>query len=315
MMKRFSRITTTQIARICKVSQGTVDRALNDRPGIKAETKDKILRVAREYDYVPAATTKCATSGNSMLLGVVVYDLYNDHYSKLAMSFVNQAKKVGYSVIFLFSDKNIKNEKSAIDYLNYIGVDGIVLASVGFGAEYMNYLKSISKPIVLIGNKMGDLPRVGVDDFQAMKKLTEKLVADSEDGEEIVYFSPVLREQLDKDNAQIARYDGFKEAMKGFDRKYRVVTNAEEISQSDKNIICSTDYYVLRILQKHGFSEKRRLAGFDNIRYLRDMNVKVLTVDYSTDDIAVQCIKYVLGRRYRPTVDCDVVYNLEKTDE
>ena len=37
------KITTSQIAKICNVSQGTVDRALNNRPDIKAETKQKII--------------------------------------------------------------------------------------------------------------------------------------------------------------------------------------------------------------------------------------------------------------------------------
>ena len=41
-------ISTTQIAQICGVSQGTVDRALNNRKGISPKTKEKILSVAKE---------------------------------------------------------------------------------------------------------------------------------------------------------------------------------------------------------------------------------------------------------------------------
>ena len=99
-MKRFSRITTTQLARICGVSQGTVDRALHDRGGISPKTREKILAVAKEYDYVPSIKTK-SEQGRSMLIGVVLYDLYNEFFSKLAMSLVNEAKRAGYSVVFL----------------------------------------------------------------------------------------------------------------------------------------------------------------------------------------------------------------------
>ena len=69
-MKRFSKITTTQLARICGVSQGTVDRALHDRGDINPKTKEKILKVAKEYDYSPSLTV--AEQGNSMLIGVVL---------------------------------------------------------------------------------------------------------------------------------------------------------------------------------------------------------------------------------------------------
>ncbi|MBQ9117202.1 MAG: helix-turn-helix domain-containing protein, partial [Clostridia bacterium] len=46
-------MTTTQLARICGVSQGTVDRALHNRGGINPETKARILEIAKEYDYRP----------------------------------------------------------------------------------------------------------------------------------------------------------------------------------------------------------------------------------------------------------------------
>ena len=51
-MKRFSKITTTQLARICGVSQGTVDRALHNRDGINPNTRKRILEIAREYTII-----------------------------------------------------------------------------------------------------------------------------------------------------------------------------------------------------------------------------------------------------------------------
>lgn len=43
----------------CGVSEGTVDRALNDREGIKKETKEKILKVAKELGYRPNHLARC----------------------------------------------------------------------------------------------------------------------------------------------------------------------------------------------------------------------------------------------------------------
>ena len=40
-------ISTSALSKICGVSQGTVDRALNNRPGIKLSTKQKILTAAK----------------------------------------------------------------------------------------------------------------------------------------------------------------------------------------------------------------------------------------------------------------------------
>ena len=308
-MKRFSKITTTQLARICGVSQGTVDRALHDRGGISPETKEKILSVAREYDYIPNISV--GKDGNSMLIGVVLYDLYNEYFSKLAMSFVNVAKTMGYSVIFLFSDKELERERSAIDYFNYIGVDGIVLFSVGSDdEEYINYLKSLTKPIAVIGNRLKDMTYIGIDDCQAMYDLTARFLNDVKHGE-IAYFAPALRKKLSRENAQSLRLQGFKMAMEESRRSYRIAMSEDELSAASAGILCPTDHYVLRALTRYGTDTPKRLAGFDNTSVLRRLKPKLLTVEYSTDAIATECLNYILGRKYKKDIPHSVVYNVE----
>ena len=46
-------ITAKEIAALAGVSRGTVDRALKNRPGIKEETKQRILEIAKKYNYKP----------------------------------------------------------------------------------------------------------------------------------------------------------------------------------------------------------------------------------------------------------------------
>ncbi|MBE5878053.1 MAG: LacI family DNA-binding transcriptional regulator, partial [Lachnospiraceae bacterium] len=51
--------TIKDIAKKCGVSEGTVDRALNNREGIKKETKEFILKVAEELNYKPNHLASC----------------------------------------------------------------------------------------------------------------------------------------------------------------------------------------------------------------------------------------------------------------
>lgn len=46
-------ITIKDIAKKCGVGVSTVSRAMNNHPDINQETKDKVLRVMEEYNYVP----------------------------------------------------------------------------------------------------------------------------------------------------------------------------------------------------------------------------------------------------------------------
>ncbi|MBE6667464.1 MAG: LacI family transcriptional regulator [Ruminococcaceae bacterium] len=307
-MKRFSKITTTQLARICGVSQGTVDRALHNREGINPETKARILEIAKEYDYRP--NIQMGAQSNSMLIGVVLFDLHNEYFSKLAMSLVNEARRFGYSIIFQFSGKEVKNEKKALEYFDYIDVDGIVLFSVGSdNDEYKNYLYSLKKPIVSIGNRLFDLPFVGIDDEKAMYDLSRKFSENVPSGD-VLYFAPVLKKQLHSSNAQRMRLNGFVRAMKTLDKSYRIVTDVEELSNFG-GIVCATDYYAIQALKHLGYPKNVQIAGFDNISMLKNITVKVLSVEYSTNKMAEEAINYILGRKYTFRVEYSLLYNTD----
>ena len=46
-------VTIKQIAEVAQVSRGTVDRALNHRPGVKAEVAARVRRIADDLGYKP----------------------------------------------------------------------------------------------------------------------------------------------------------------------------------------------------------------------------------------------------------------------
>ena len=298
-MKRFSSVTTTQIARICGVSQGTVDRALHDRAGISPATKARILEVAREFAYVPSLGGRNPT-GRSMLIGVVLYDLYNAFFSKLAMSLVNAFQRLGYSVIFQFSDKSLEAERAALEYFNYIGVDGIVLFSVGSDDEtYLSYLRSMMCPTVAVGNRMTGLTYIGVDDAQAMYELTKQVLQKCGSGE-LVYFAPILRRELHALNAQKLRFEGFRRAAEAYGRAWRLATDVSELFLDCGGIVCSTDHYAHLARRHLGNAVTIPLAGFDCASFSAEE--ALMTVEYSTDRIAEECGNYILKRSFDPRI-------------
>ena len=107
------------------------------------------------------------------------------------------------------------------------------------------------------------------------------------------------------------RYKGFLQAMKDAGRAYRLVTEIDALDVGVKaaGIVCSTDYYVLQVLRKTGGADGIALAGFDNISPLQSLEKRVLTVEYSTDAIALECLKYVLGKKCQSKIAHSVVEN------
>ena len=47
------RVTLKQIAELANVSRGTVERVINDKPGVRDEVRKRVKEIAEELDYRP----------------------------------------------------------------------------------------------------------------------------------------------------------------------------------------------------------------------------------------------------------------------
>ncbi|WP_199619969.1 LacI family DNA-binding transcriptional regulator [Paenibacillus alkalitolerans] len=129
-------VTLKDIANICGVSPGTVDRALNNRPGISTKTKKKILKVAVELNYQPDHRARSLARGKTMTIGVILFDLHNRSFAQMANAIEAKSRELGYFVDLALSDKDPDKEKKLIGRMINRKVDGLILFSVNFGESF-----------------------------------------------------------------------------------------------------------------------------------------------------------------------------------
>jgi DNA-binding LacI/PurR family transcriptional regulator len=282
---RNMKISTEKLAQICGVSQGTVDRALNDRDGISKETKQKIIDAAIKYGYRPLRD-----KGLCGHIGIVIFDLNNEYLTTLVTELEAELRCLGYCSTVMFSHFDQEYEIECIKKLYISGVDGIILFSVNSGESFVNFITSISIPVVCVGNKIDGIPYVGIDDRAAMRSMV-KYVAEK-NYEKIIYFSPAL--EYPDAFAQILRYKGFLDVM-AKKSNFSVATKLDQISITENQktaIICSTDYYALKVY----FSGiKSDIFGFDNIKMIEKYSLPIKSVDYSVKEIAKGAVKQVIS--------------------
>ncbi len=288
------KITTSLLAKICNVSQGTVDRALNNRSDINPETKQKILDVAKQYGYrenIEMQETKIYKK-----IGIIVFNLNNEYFSKLITEIEYILRTIGYSATVMMSHYDKQYEIECIRNLYNMGVDGIILCSVNSGLEFDNYLRLFDIPIVAVGNPVGAVPFVSVDDYLGMKDMTEHIL---EKGyKNIIYFSPAV--EYDDAFSQKIRYNGFLGAIKN--HPFTLVTNINMIEQEypdNTAIICSTDYYALQVYFK---TKNAHISGFDNIDILDKYKIKIDSVAYSMTEIAKIAVDILIGIKRDKTI-------------
>jgi DNA-binding LacI/PurR family transcriptional regulator len=67
-----ARITISDIARRAGVSTGAVSYALNDRPGVSAQTRERILAIAAELGWQPSQAARALSGARSETIGLIL---------------------------------------------------------------------------------------------------------------------------------------------------------------------------------------------------------------------------------------------------
>lgn len=304
--------TIKEIARICGVSSGTVDRALNNRPGISEKTKKKIVEVAKELNYQPDFTARSLVMGRTMTIGIVLFDLYNRSFAQLMNAIEANARKRGYFVYITLTDKNPESEKKCIEYLINRKVDGIILFSVNQGETFSQYLSQFKTPIITIFNYVSDqFEYIGIKEREAMKNAVEYMV--NKKYKRFIYISPPLAFQ-GKSNiyTQEERLKGFLEGLTAGniaiapeiikDRNYIDILSAIELKTADQTaIVCSCDLYALEVmnyLKAIGLHIPKDVGvfGFDDIDMLKYITPRLTTVQYPIEEIGEMAITSMIQR-------------------
>jgi LacI family transcriptional regulator len=293
-------ITTKDLARICGVSRTTVHRALSDTGRINPQTKDIILKTAKDYDYRPDLLARGLVKGQTFYIGVVVLDVNNRYFSQMLSAIEGEARKRGYFINITLHEKDKEMEKEQLNRLADYHVDGIILSSINKGSEYKKFLEGLDVPIVSIDNKIAEgIPFVGIDERMATKEATIKILNKGYD--KVVFVCPPL-EDKEHENIYVheERTNGFEEAMKEYpDRKKVIIGKFDFFEDCYKELdsnkrtayFCTGDMFALdlmKFLTSKGKTAPKDfgIMGFDNIDTLQYVSPRLATIYNSVEEVA-----------------------------
>lgn len=302
-MNQNKRITVKDLARICGVSIGTVDRALNGRGRINAETKEKILAAADEYGYIKNQFARTLSSGSSNLIGVIVLNLRNEYFPALLTGIDAEAHERGFSTLFMTSGYSTEEEKACVSRMLSMNVAGIIVCSVLTDPAYYEKIAASGTPVIAVSNRIGgSIPYSGIDDFTAMHDAARHIAANG--WEHICYISPALSKTGQNISAQAERAAGFRDAMSGAGISYDIIDTREALDSFEPPagkrtaLLCSSDSYTTRCIVRfrdrieHG---ELGLMGFDNIASLRALYPELATVSYDACRIGMEAVRLLSG--------------------
>ena len=175
-----SSITIKDIAKICDVGVTTVSRAINNHPDINAETKQKIMDVIKEYNYVPNNSARNLKRTDTKTIAILVKAVDNPFFSKMIRVFEREVHGRDYNFFLQHVDELQDEISIALQLEKEKKLKGVVI----LGGRFLNNeekLKMLSIPYVLstVGGIKIPVGCVGtcisVDDRKESEKIVDYL--------------------------------------------------------------------------------------------------------------------------------------------
>ncbi len=127
-------ITVKEIAELAGVSRGTVDRALKNRAGVNPQTRERILNIAKQYDYKPNLIGKAlAFSKHEVMIEVILNSIGNPFFEEVKEGIYAAEKEYAdYGLKVNLTEIKGYNVNSIIDALDNLPSDtkNIVLTPI-----------------------------------------------------------------------------------------------------------------------------------------------------------------------------------------
>jgi LacI family transcriptional regulator len=144
----------SDVARLAGVSLMTVSRVINDKEGVKSETRQEILEIISKLGYRPSAIARSLATRETRTIGLVIPDVTNPFFADITRGVERLAYSEGYHVFLCNAEEDPLRELAVIQSLEEKRVDGLILCSSRLKDEKLVDLLARLPAVVLINRSL-----------------------------------------------------------------------------------------------------------------------------------------------------------------
>ena len=318
--------TIYDIAKAANCSAATVSLVLNNSSRISLETKQRILSIADQMNYVPNYLAKSLISNATYSLGLIVPNVENPLFSMMISGIEDYANSKDYNIILGITEANEQKEGFYLDMLQRRQADGLILfpSFLNTLKEKLNRLGAQPKtPIVLCGssgNKEFDISYVKCDNRIGSYNAISHLISI---GRRKIgcLFPAVTHEQFE------SRMFGYKDALYYHGIPFNeslikvcrsdansIINATKELleQQNPDSIFCLYDYAAISVMRAILSTGRRipddiALIGYDNIQISECLPIPLSTIDTHGYEVGQKAAKILINEITNPDTTCQQI--------
>lgn len=300
------------VARQARVSVSTVSRVLSNTARVKASTRSRVLRIAKELNYRPDVHAQALAGRKSRTLGLIVSNLQNPFFLDIFQVMESDAKRRGYEVVVANTDYHPRQLASSVHWMLGHRLAGLAVIVSEKEPEVIAELAGGVVPVVFydVGAPGPNVTNIRTDYFRGTQRVVEYLYSLGHRRMAFVGHHEQLQPLYD-------RKKSFLEAVGRLSSEITSATAAGDDSpdggrQAMRNllesgftptaVICVNDFMalgVLRLLRERGLRvpEDVSVVGYDNIHLSEFTYPPLTTVNVPRDRIGHSVCAALLPER------------------
>ena len=305
-------ISIREVARLAGVSPATVSRVINGTANVHPEKRERVLRVIDQTDFVPNEVARTLFKRSARTIGLMIPSIRNPYFTQLASVVDEAAKKSGYRLFLYNVGDDPEQERSALQMLTSMNVDGVILASTNEALQQELHLYDI--PVVAV-DSLFETPDVTAyvycDYYQGGRLAAEHLYACG--CRHIVCIRGPQRIFSAR-----SRYEGYRDFCRERGLLERTVdcdydfdaglTMTEELLKTypdvdgilaSNDIVAASTY---KILHRKSISvpQQVQLIGFDDVYLSSLLSPELTTIRQPIQELALKALELVLNGKNIP---------------
>ncbi|RJX75146.1 catabolite repressor/activator [Vibrio sinensis] len=316
-------MTLDEISKLAGVSKTTASYVINGKAQqyrISQKTQQKVMAIVEQYNYRPDVAASSLRVGSSRSFGLIIPDLENTSYARLAKLLEQNSRKAGYQILIACSDDDAQTEKSVVEALVSRKIDALFVAScIPDANDFYLALQHRGTPVVALDRPLDDEHFCCVlsEDFGGAYELAQSIVSERVKTIGVIGALPDLtvskvREQGIRSVAKTRNLDVKVGYGEHFNREEGKRIFAQWLEQGDvPEAIITTSYTLLEgildeLLSHPDISSTLKLATFGDNRLLDFLPFKVNSLPQQFEIIADSALALALNaaaKRYEAGVE------------
>lgn len=172
-------VTMRDVAKAAGVSRMTVSRALRKDSPVSLKTREHILKVVRDMNYVPDQMAGSLTTRKSGFVATLLPSLNNLHFALTVQSLTEELEEIGLQILLGHTDYSAEREEEILETMLRRRPEAIVLSYDGHTERTVDLMREANVPVVEIWERPENPIEhtVGFSNFEAARQMTQSLIA------------------------------------------------------------------------------------------------------------------------------------------